>query len=184
MDKMQALQPRKADGSLPDVELMHLVDGSDLIDRGEDVGLPFTGSAPDLGAFELGATTMTEQPDAGMAEPAAEPDAATPPSTGGMQAPPPAGGAMKPAAAGTAAPPGATSPATGGVQPAGTAGSVAMMSSAGSSAPSTSAGDAAHGSRSEGCGCRVQHSQPAPLLPMLLAVPWLALRRRGRRGRG
>jgi hypothetical protein len=29
-----------------------LVAGSDLIDRGLDVGLPFTGSARDLGAFE------------------------------------------------------------------------------------------------------------------------------------
>lgn len=44
--------PRKADGSLPDVTFMHLVAGSDLIDKGTNVGLPFNGSAPDLGAFE------------------------------------------------------------------------------------------------------------------------------------
>lgn len=44
--------PRKADGSLPDVDFMHLASGSDLIDAGVDVGLPFSGSAPDLGAFE------------------------------------------------------------------------------------------------------------------------------------
>ena len=31
---------------------MKLVAGSDLIDKGIDVGLPFNGSAPDLGAFE------------------------------------------------------------------------------------------------------------------------------------
>lgn len=44
--------PRKADGSLPDVSFFNLAPGSDLIDKGVDVGLPFSGSAPDLGAFE------------------------------------------------------------------------------------------------------------------------------------
>ncbi|HEY2407757.1 MAG TPA: right-handed parallel beta-helix repeat-containing protein, partial [Polyangiaceae bacterium] len=48
---------RQADGSLPEVTNFHLVAGSDLIDKGTDVGLPFTGKAPDLGAFEYGATT-------------------------------------------------------------------------------------------------------------------------------
>jgi hypothetical protein len=47
------LSPRKADGSLPDVDFMKLVDGSDLIDQGVEVGLPFNGSAPDVGAFEF-----------------------------------------------------------------------------------------------------------------------------------
>ncbi len=46
--------PRKADGGLPDVSFMHLAEGSKLIDAGTDVGLPFVGSAPDLGAFEYG----------------------------------------------------------------------------------------------------------------------------------
>lgn len=46
--------PRKPDGGLPDVAFMHLQEGSDLIDKGQDVGLPFNGSAPDLGAFEFG----------------------------------------------------------------------------------------------------------------------------------
>jgi hypothetical protein len=48
--------PRKADGSLPDINLLHLVAGSDLIDGGLNVGLPFNGTAPDLGAFETSAT--------------------------------------------------------------------------------------------------------------------------------
>jgi hypothetical protein len=43
---------RAADGSLPDLPFMHLAQGSDLIDGGTDIGLPFFGSAPDLGAFE------------------------------------------------------------------------------------------------------------------------------------
>ncbi len=44
--------PRKADGSLPDVNFMHLAAGSDLINGGMLVNLPYNGSAPDLGAFE------------------------------------------------------------------------------------------------------------------------------------
>ncbi len=43
---------RQADGSLPDIDFMKLVSGSDLIDTGTDVDLPFNGTAPDLGAFE------------------------------------------------------------------------------------------------------------------------------------
>jgi hypothetical protein len=44
--------PRKADGSLPDITFMHLARGSQFIDAGTNVGLPFNGSAPDLGCFE------------------------------------------------------------------------------------------------------------------------------------
>jgi hypothetical protein len=47
-----AKAPRKPDGSLPDV-FARLVSGSDLIDKGVDVGLPFNGSAPDLGPYEF-----------------------------------------------------------------------------------------------------------------------------------
>ncbi len=47
-----AYGPRKADGSLPDIGYMHLSDGSGLINAGVDVGLPYFGSAPDLGCFE------------------------------------------------------------------------------------------------------------------------------------
>ena len=50
--------PRHPDGSLPDVQFMHLAAGSDLIDAGTDVGLPFNGSAPDLGCFESEVTAM------------------------------------------------------------------------------------------------------------------------------
>jgi hypothetical protein len=52
MDIDELLKPRKADGSLPDVEYFKLNKGSDLIDAGVDVGLPYNGSAPDIGAFE------------------------------------------------------------------------------------------------------------------------------------
>ncbi|MCC7246986.1 MAG: right-handed parallel beta-helix repeat-containing protein, partial [Saprospiraceae bacterium] len=44
--------PRKADGSLPDLHFLQLANNSDLIDGGANVGLPFSGNAPDLGAVE------------------------------------------------------------------------------------------------------------------------------------
>lgn len=44
--------PRKPDGSLPDVPMFHPAAGSHVLDRGADVGLPYRGKAPDLGAFE------------------------------------------------------------------------------------------------------------------------------------
>lgn len=44
--------PREADGSLPLLRAYRLRAGSDLIGKGVDVGLPFAGKAPDLGAFE------------------------------------------------------------------------------------------------------------------------------------
>lgn len=67
MDKMLGRAARQADGSLPNMGLMRLVDGSDLIDRGQDVGLPFAGRAPDLGAYEWGAVPVSDAgvPDAG-----------------------------------------------------------------------------------------------------------------------
>ena len=43
---------RAADGSLPENDFLRLAPGSGLIDQGVDVGLPFNGTAPDLGAFE------------------------------------------------------------------------------------------------------------------------------------
>jgi len=44
--------PRNADGSLPVLGL-RLAPGSRLIDAGSNVGLPYLGAAPDLGAFEF-----------------------------------------------------------------------------------------------------------------------------------
>ena len=45
--------PRRADGALPEIDLLRLSDDSDLIDRGLPLeGMPFAGGAPDLGCFE------------------------------------------------------------------------------------------------------------------------------------
>lgn len=46
-----AKAPRNPDGSLPG-GFARLVSGSDLIDKGVSVGIPFTGAAPDLGPYE------------------------------------------------------------------------------------------------------------------------------------
>jgi hypothetical protein len=43
---------RNADGSLPNLPFLHLAKGSKLIDAGVNVGLPFKGNAPDVGAYE------------------------------------------------------------------------------------------------------------------------------------
>jgi hypothetical protein len=53
LDEAELLGPRQANGDLPLVGFMRLKKGSDLIDKGSDVGLPFVGKAPDLGAFEF-----------------------------------------------------------------------------------------------------------------------------------
>jgi hypothetical protein len=44
---------RQPDGNLPTLPHLHLAPGSTLIDKGTNVGLPYQGNAPDLGAFEL-----------------------------------------------------------------------------------------------------------------------------------
>jgi hypothetical protein len=52
LDFTANLGARQSDGSLPTSNFLNLVAGSDLIDRGVNVGLPYNGSAPDLGAYE------------------------------------------------------------------------------------------------------------------------------------
>ena len=48
--------PREADGSMPAAcTMLHLAAGSKMIDKGTNVGLPYVGAAPDLGAYEYGA---------------------------------------------------------------------------------------------------------------------------------
>jgi hypothetical protein len=50
-----ALYPRRDDGSLPETPFMRPVPGGRLVDKGvitNDISRPYSGSAPDLGAFE------------------------------------------------------------------------------------------------------------------------------------
>lgn len=44
---------RGSDGSLPTLTFLHLVETSDLVNAGTNRGLPFKGSAPDMGAYEF-----------------------------------------------------------------------------------------------------------------------------------
>jgi hypothetical protein len=52
---------RKSDGSLPDITFMHLASGSQFINSGTDVGLPYNGSAPDMGCFETDEETNVKE---------------------------------------------------------------------------------------------------------------------------
>lgn len=52
LDEADLVKPRQPNGDLPEVQFLHLAPGSDAIDAGVDIKLPFHGKAPDLGAFE------------------------------------------------------------------------------------------------------------------------------------
>jgi hypothetical protein len=53
LDPALAFAPRNADYSLPTNAFARLAAGSGLIDKGANVGFPFNGAAPDLGAYEF-----------------------------------------------------------------------------------------------------------------------------------
>jgi len=57
LDQSQLTIPRKADGSLPDIDFMRPAPGSNLIDAGVDIGFYFLGNAPELGAIEVNYAT-------------------------------------------------------------------------------------------------------------------------------
>jgi Right handed beta helix region len=50
--------PRQNDGSLPNLNFLKLAVGSDLIDAGVNVGLPYNGPAPDKGFDEFGTNPL------------------------------------------------------------------------------------------------------------------------------
>ena len=52
LDEADLVKPRQPNGELPEGPFLRLTAGSAAIDGGMDVGHPFTGAAPDLGAFE------------------------------------------------------------------------------------------------------------------------------------
>jgi hypothetical protein len=183
VDEAEALAARAADGSLPAIKLLHLTDNSDLVDRGMDVGLPFTGTSPDLGAFERGADTSTAPADAGMpmstdAGMPSLPSAGTPAAgSGGVSAPRGAPGVI--GQAGRAASAGMRAP----VQPSHNA--AAGTSSAGQATQGVAT--AAQPAQSEpaatsGCGCRVADQRAAnPALYLLPMAAVLRLRKRLRK---
>jgi hypothetical protein len=52
IDYTWALAPRRDDGSLPETPFLRPVPGGRLVNRGVNIGGPFFGSRPDLGAYE------------------------------------------------------------------------------------------------------------------------------------
>jgi hypothetical protein len=52
LDLSELVAPRQPNGDLPEIRFLQLKAGNPAIDKGVDVGLPFSGKAPDLGAFE------------------------------------------------------------------------------------------------------------------------------------
>jgi len=54
LDESLLTAPRNADGSLPNNDFMRLRPNSQFVDKGLDIGFPFKGKAPDMGAFETG----------------------------------------------------------------------------------------------------------------------------------
>jgi hypothetical protein len=57
VNTVSAAAPRNPDGSLPSSLFLRLAHTSSMIDAGVNVGLPYNGRAPDLGAFETSMTT-------------------------------------------------------------------------------------------------------------------------------
>ena len=62
LDASKAEGARQANGDLPETDFLKLRSDSDLIDAGVDLGLPFEGQAPDLGAFETNAASAPPTP--------------------------------------------------------------------------------------------------------------------------
>jgi len=168
-----ALAPRQADGSLANNGFARLVMGSDLIDKGVNVMLPFTGTAPDLGAYEFGAPIGGNPGTGGSAGAGGAATAGSPSGGAGSGA-----GGTSAGAAGSSTVGGSTvggssgasqggSTATGGTAGTGTSGSPTTGGAPGtggltgtSGAPalggsSGSAGSIGEPSDPEGCGCRV-----------------------------
>ncbi|MGA2240995.1 MAG: hypothetical protein ABSH11_03020 [Verrucomicrobiota bacterium] len=52
VDVAFAIAPRRDDGGLPETPFFRPVPGGRLLDKGVNIGVPFYGSAPDLGTFE------------------------------------------------------------------------------------------------------------------------------------
>ena len=162
VDEAEALAPRAADGSLPSMSFLRLAPGSDLIDQGEDVGLPYNDAAPDLGAFESGAPLGGSGGSAG---------AAAGGTSGGSTASGGVGGGLA---------------GSGGVATAGTGAAGGAFPSTGGAAAGATSGGAA-GRRGDpaaadaGCGCRVPSRHGGPNAAVLALALLAAALRRGLR---
>jgi MYXO-CTERM domain-containing protein len=195
VEESGALGPRQPDGSLPAVDFLKLAAASQMIDKGTDVGLPFAGAAPDLGAYEFGAVagidggvpgkggaTGTGGRSGGAVGTGGRNGGAV--GTGGRSG---AGGII--AAGGRTGNGGAIATGgragNGGVvsgkggDTAGAPGAGGMSSVAGSGGTSASAGTTGGGTAASGCSCRLSRDAGTGI-PALFILALLALRRRRR----
>ena len=138
-----ALGPRPADGSMPSVDFLKLVASSRMIDKGTSVGLPFVGTAPDLGAYEFGATPTTT----GAGGATGTSGAGGSPGTGGRTTTTGTGGAG-----------GATGPGTGGAPSSGAGGTAGVPRGTGGTPVTGAAGAGAGESVAGGCACGIDRA--------------------------
>jgi hypothetical protein len=175
LDKMLAYAERNADGSLPSTALARLREDSDLIDKGDDLGFDFAGTAPDLGAFEHGLTPPVEPNDAGTLDAAVAIDAGSA-GVGGS-----AGAGGVGGGAGAVIAPAGT-PDAGAMPPQPAAGaSAGAIAGAGGAGGALVASDAS--ADSNGCSCRIaarptSRTQPALLLLAITMLGYARARRR------
>jgi hypothetical protein len=176
-----ALGPRAADGTMPKIDFLKLAAASKMIDKGTNVGLPFVGSAPDLGAYEYGAATTTGaggfsggagSTGAGGTAPAGTGGVATV-GTGGT-----GGGAS--GAAGMASGAAGAPAGTGGSSVTGSGGSVGSTGAAGSTG---GASDVPGESGSGGCACSIDATGDGASILVLAAFVALSSVSLGRRRR-
>jgi hypothetical protein len=154
--------PRQADGSLPVLPNFRLAAGSDLIDKGVDLKLPFAGVAPDLGAFEVGLEPPVVTGGSG--------------SVGGV-AGAPLGGATSSAGTTSAGGVNGTDGGSGGYAGvSASAGSVSSAGAASGAALGPSPGDAPS-APDPGCACRLGAPGSWSKALLLLLPAWLLRRR-------
>ena len=175
-----ALGPRAADGTMPKIDFLKLAAPSKMIDKGTDVGLPFVGAAPDLGAYEYGAATTTGAGGATGGGGSTGAGGTAPAGTGGV-ATVGTGGAS--GAAGMASGAAGAPAGTGGASATGSGGNVGSTGAAGSTGgTSTVPGESGSG----GCACAIDATANGTsifVLAAFVALSSLALGRRRRRAR-
>ncbi|HXJ22470.1 MAG TPA: right-handed parallel beta-helix repeat-containing protein [Polyangia bacterium] len=168
---------RQADGSLPVLPFLRLAADSDLIDKGMDIGFTYVGKAPDLGAFEYGATGGATGGGGSGGSPGTGGGSGGTGATGGRAG---AGGTAMGGhggAAGAAGRPG-TGGGSGGTAgaPAGTGGSVATgtggFTTTGGQTGSPDGSAGGDGASGGGCSCATAGGSP---LGGIGVMPWLVL---------
>jgi MYXO-CTERM domain-containing protein len=181
IEGMGALGPRQADGSLPNVDFLKLSAASRMIDKGTDVGLPYVGAAPDLGAYEYGAAPASGTGGG---------TGGTGTGTGGKATGGVAGGGGGTTGAAGRAGTGGAGVATGGRPGTGGAGPVDAGTGSGTGGTATGTGGSGTGgtagtneSGSAGCACAIQAPPPAAALTLVAALLGLLVARRRRRSR-